>query len=125
MPPGHAVDVRRDLDPTRLHQVLLRTYEAAPVDFEALLALPGVGARAVRALALVAELVHGEAASVRDPARFSFAHGGKDGHPYPVDRATYDGSVEWLRDAVARARLGRSERADALRRLARWSDGGA
>ena len=125
MPPGHAVDVRRDLDPTRLHQVLLRTYEAAPVDFEALLALPGVGARSVRALALVAELVHGEAASVRDPARFSFAHGGKDGHPYPVDRATYDGSVEWLRDAVARARLGRSERADALRRLARWSDGGA
>ncbi len=125
MPPGHAVDVRRDLDPTRLHQVLLRTYEAAPVDFEALLALPGVGARSVRALALVAELVHGEAASVRDPARFSFAHGGKDGHPYPVDRATYDGSVEWLRDAVARARLGRSERVDALRRLARWSDGGA
>ena len=121
MPAGHAVDVRRDLDPKLVHTVLLRTYEAAPADFEALLALPGVGARSVRALALVAELVYGAPASVRDPARFSFAHGGKDGHPYPVDRQTYDHSVQWLREGVARARIAQSERVQALKRLARWS----
>jgi hypothetical protein len=55
---------------------------------------------------------------VRDPARFSFAHGGKDGHPYPVNRAVYDDTSEWLRNAVAKARIGRSEKLDALRRLA-------
>ncbi len=60
------------------------------------------------------------AASARDPARFSFAHGGKDGHPYPVDRGTYDLSIEWLREAVTRARLGRGDRLEALRRLARF-----
>ena len=120
MPAGHAVDVRRDLNPKLVRTVLLKTYEAAPADFEALLSVPGVGARSLRALALVAELVHGAPASVRDPARFSFAHGGKDGHPYPVDRATYDGTVEWLRDAVERAKLGHSERTAALRRLAAW-----
>ena len=119
------VDVRRDLDPRLLHTVLLKTYEAAPADFEALLALPGVGARSVRALALIAELVYDRPASVRDPARFSFAHGGKDGHPYPVDRETYDRSIEWLRDGVERARIGHSERVHALKRLARWSGGGA
>ncbi len=125
MPPGHAVDVRRDLDPALVHKVLLRTYEAAPADFEALLALPGVGARSVRALALIAELVYGRPASARDPARFSFAHGGKDGHPYPVDRATYDRSVAWLREGVERARVGRSEKLQALKRLDRWGGGEA
>ncbi|MGD2218399.1 MAG: DUF763 domain-containing protein, partial [Gemmatimonadales bacterium] len=63
---------------------------------------------------------HGRPASFRDPARFSFAHGGKDGHPYPVDRETYDRSIEWLRDAVGRARLGNSDRLRALRRLTDW-----
>ncbi len=123
MPAGHAVDVRRDLDPKLVHTVLLRTYEAAPADFEALLALPGVGARSVRALALIAELVYDRPASARDPARFSFAHGGKDGQPYPVDRATYDRSVAWLREGVERARVGQSEKLQALKRLARWSGG--
>jgi hypothetical protein len=75
-------------------------------------------ATAVRALALVADVVYGAPASVRDPARFSFAHGGKDGHPYPVTRAVYDNTVEWLRNAVSKARIGNSERLDALRRLA-------
>ena len=125
MPAGHAVDVRRDVEPKLLHTVLLRTYEAAPADFEALLALPGIGARSLRALALVAELVYGALASARDPARFSFAHGGKDGHPYPVDRQTYDHSVAWLRQGIQRARIGQSERVQALKRLARWSSGQA
>ena len=80
----------------------------------------GVGAKTIRALALIAELAHGRPASFRDPARFAFAHGGKDGFPYPVDRQNYDRSIEWLRDAVGRARLGNSDRLHALRRLADW-----
>ncbi len=120
LPARHHVDIRRDVSPRNLGKVLVSTYEAQPRDFEALLALRGVGPKAIRALALIAELAYGRPASYRDPARFSFAHGGKDGHPYPVDRESYDRSIDWLRDAVARARLGRADRLDALRRLARW-----
>ncbi len=119
LPHRHHVDIRRDVSPRNLASVLLSTYEAQPTDFESLLALRGVGAKAIRALALIAELTHGEPASCRDPARFSFAHGGKDGHPYPVDRDTYDRSIEWLREAVSQARIGHSERLGALRRLAK------
>jgi hypothetical protein len=120
LPARHWVDVERDINPGHLRKVLLSTYEASPRNFEELLAVPGVGAKAVRALAMVADVVYGAPASVRDPARFSFAHGGKDGHPYPVDREVYDHSVEWLRDAVGKARIGHSERLDALKRLADW-----
>ena len=99
---------------------MLSTYAAAPRGFEELLAVPGVGAKTLRALALLAELTHGEVASVRDPARFSFAHGGKDGTPFPVDRATYDRTIAWLREAVNSSKLGHSERVRALERLAKW-----
>jgi hypothetical protein len=118
LPSRHWVDVKKDINPTHLRKVLLATYETAPANYEQLLATPGVGPAAVRALALVADVVYGAPASVRDPARFSFAHGGKDGHPYPVNRAVYDNTVEWLRNAVSKARIGNSERLDALRRLA-------
>jgi hypothetical protein len=118
LPSRHWVDIKQDINPTHLRKVLLSTYEANPQNFEQLLAVPGVGPKAVRALALVAEVVYGSPASMRDPARFSFAHGGKDGHPYPVNRQVYDQSVEWLRDAVSKARIGHSERLKALRRLA-------
>jgi uncharacterized protein len=124
MPRDHAVDLARDVNPKNLSRVLVTTYEAAPRDFEALLALPGVGAKAVRALALISELAYGRPASARDPARFSFAHGGKDGHPFPVDRETYDRSIDWLRTALDRAKVGQSDRVDALRRLARWKPPG-
>ncbi len=107
-----------DIDPSRIKKVLLTTYERPPQDFEALLATQGVGPKTIRALALVSELVYGAPASFRDPVRFSYAHGGKDGHPYPVDRETYDRTIETLREAVARARVGRRERLEALRRLA-------
>ena len=123
LPRRHHIDLRRDVAPRNLKKVLLATYDAQPADFEALLAVPGVGAKTVRALALIAELAHGTPASFEDPARFSFAHGGKDGHPFPVDREGYDRSVEWLREAVSRARLGRSDRMHALRRLAKWEAG--
>jgi hypothetical protein len=120
LPARHHVDLRRDVSPRNLSKVLLTTYERQPADFAALLALRGVGAKTIRALALIAELTHGTPASYRDPARFSFAHGGKDGYPYPVDRDSYDQSIDWLREAVARARLGDSDRLQALRRLADW-----
>jgi len=120
LPSRHWVDVQKDINPAHLRKVLLSTYEAAPQNFEEMLAVPGVGAKAVRALALVAEVVYGSPASVKDPARFSFAHGGKDGHPYPVNRDVYDHSVEWLREAVSKAKIGRSEQLHALQRLADW-----
>jgi hypothetical protein len=120
LPARHHVDIRRDIAPRNLGKILLATYEAQPRDFETLLALKGVGAKTIRALSLIAELTHGTPASFHDPARFSFAHGGKDGYPYPVDRETYDLSVEWLRDAIGRARIGRSDRLRALERLAHW-----
>lgn len=102
----------------RLEASLRAAYEAHPGDFEALLGTEGVGPATIRALALIAHLVHGARASFRDPARFSFTHGGKDGHPFPVDRATYDRSIDVLRRAVERARLGHGEKLQALRRLA-------
>ena len=108
-----------DVHPERLERVLLPAYEAQPEDFTSLLATPGLGAKGLRALALVAELVYGEPASVRDPVSYAFAHGGKDGTPFPVDRATYDSTVVSLRRALGEARAGRSEKTEALRRLAR------
>jgi uncharacterized protein len=111
-----------DIDPRRLHKVLLQTYENPPADFEALLATPGVGAKTLRALALTSELIYGTQASFRDPARYSFAHGGKDGTPFPVDRATYDRTIEVMRTALGRAKIGHSEKMHAFRRLARFAD---
>jgi hypothetical protein len=118
MPRRHAVHVEADVDPRRLQKVLLATYEAAPADFEALLGIEGVGARTLRALALTSELIYGTKASLRDPARYSFAHGGKDGTPFPVDRATYDRTIAVLHDALGKARIDRSEKVAAFRRLA-------
>jgi hypothetical protein len=118
MPRRHEV-LLSDIDPRRTERILLLAYEQQPRDFTELLAVRGVGAKALRALSLVAELAYGEPASVRDPVSFSFAHGGKDGTPFPVDRPTYDATIESLRRAVAEAHVGRNEKVDALRRLAR------
>lgn len=120
LPKRHWVDIQEDINPAHLRKVLLNTYEASPQNYEQLLAIPGVGPKSVRALALVSEVVYGSPASMRDPARFSFAHGGKDGHPYPVNRDVYDQSVTWLKEAVNKARIGHSERLKALKRLSEW-----
>ena len=101
----------------RLHGALAAAAERGPRDYADLLLTPGVGARTVEALALVAEVVHGTPARFSDPARFSLAHGGKDGHPFPVPLAIYDETLRVLKLAVRQARLGRTERLDALRRL--------
>lgn len=107
-----------DINPGRLRGVLLRAYESEARDFESLLGVQGLGAKGLRALALLSELLYGAPASFRDPARFSYAHGGKDGTPYPVDRDAYDRTIQVLRRAVRRARLGQREELAALRRLA-------
>jgi hypothetical protein len=106
-----------DLHPDSLSKIILSVYERQPQDFERLLGLSGVGAKTIRALSLISELVHGVAPSYRDPARYSFAHGGKDGIPYPVDRKTYDKSVELLHMALEKARLGDKEKIAAIKRL--------
>ncbi len=120
MPAHH--DVRlHEVHPDRLHSIFLKTHEQRAESFEALLGIQGVGAKTIRALSLISELVYGAAPSFRDPVRFSFAHGGKDGHPYPVDRHNYDRSIATLEDALRRAKLGDRERLAALRRLASWA----
>jgi len=121
MPRRHHV-LDEDVHPKRLQKILLRTYERQPEDFETLLGMEGVGAKTLRALSLIAELVYDTPVSLRDPARYSYAHGGKDGHPFPVDRRTYDQSIEALRRAVKRAKLGQRETLDALKRLSAWEE---
>jgi hypothetical protein len=116
MPAHH--DVRpSDVMVRRLHGNLAAAAERGPEDFADLLLTPGVGARTVRALAMVAELVHGAPYRFADPARFSLAHGGKDGHPFPVPLTVYDRTIAVLKSAVRNARLGRKEELAALRRL--------
>jgi len=120
MPKRHPVSLA-DVDPGRLHKVLLKTYERPPEDFASLLGTAGLGPKSLRALALTAEVIYGARASTRDPARFAFAHGGKDGAPHPVDRATYEVTIEVLQSALNRARVDRSERLLALKRLAAFA----
>jgi hypothetical protein len=100
-------------------KVLLSTYEKPPEGFADLLGRRGVGAKTLRALALLSDLLYGEKPSYRDPFVFSFAHGGKDGTPFPVEREVYDRTIEVLERAVESAKIGRKERLDALRRLSR------
>lgn len=117
-----------DVDADHLRRVLRDAHERHPNDFETLLGTRGVGPKAVRSLSLLAEVVHGASPSREDPARkwadYAHAHGGKDGTPRPVDREAYDRSVEVLRDAVRRARLGDRRKSEALKRLAGWEDSG-
>jgi hypothetical protein len=116
MPAHH--DVRaKDVYARRLHATLAAAAERGPVDFPELLLTPGVGARAVRSLAMVAEVVHGAPYRFADPARFSLAHGGKDRHPYPVPLKVYDETIRVLKSAVQNARLGREEEIEAVRRV--------
>lgn len=117
--PRHEVLVS-DLNPRSLARILLKAYERKPADFQHLLQVDGVGPKTIRALAMIADLVYGVPTCTRDPARFSFAHGGKDGHPYPVDRKTYDRSISVIKKAVERARIGQTDKVDALRRLSRF-----
>jgi uncharacterized protein len=116
MPAHH--DVRaEDIVARRLHGNLAAAADRGPADFSELLLTPGVGARTVRALAMVAEVVHGAPCRFSDPGRFSLAHGGKDRHPFPVPLKVLDETIKVWKSAVAKAKLGRDEELGALRRL--------
>jgi hypothetical protein len=116
MPAHH--DIRpKDVILRRLHGSLAAAADKGPTDFAELLLVPGVGARTVRALAQVAEVIHGAPHRFADPARFALAHGGKDGHPFPVPLKVYDETIRVLKYAVAKARLGSNEEIAAMKRL--------
>jgi hypothetical protein len=116
MPEHHEVRAG-DVVLRRLRGSLAAAASSGPADFSELLLVPGVGARTVRALAMVAEVVHGAPCRFSDPARFSLAHGGKDGHPFPVPLRVYDETIRVLKSSVQNARLGRDEELGALKRL--------
>ena len=116
MPAHH--DVRSsDVFTRRLHGTLAAAAERGPVDFPELLLNPGIGARTIQSLAMVAEVLHGAPYRFQDPARFSLAHGGKDRHPYPVPIRVYDETIRVLKSAVQKAKLGHGEQLQALKRL--------
>ncbi|PJK00983.1 hypothetical protein CO641_03320 [Lysobacteraceae bacterium NML91-0213] len=115
--PDHHEVRASDIVLRRLHGNLAAAADAGPRDFTELLQVPGVGARTVRALALVAEVVHGTPCRFTDPARFSLAHGGKDRHPFPVPTRVFDHTIAVMKQAVGQAKLGNDERLAAIRRL--------
>jgi hypothetical protein len=121
MPARHPLLPEFDVHGRHLEKILLKTYERSPTNFEALLGIEGVGPKTLRALALASELVHGTPAAMRDPARFSFAHGGKDGTPFPVDKPAYDKTIEILNKAINRSAIDRSEKVKAFQRLAAFT----
>jgi uncharacterized protein len=116
MPAHHEVRPK-DVFVRRLHATLAAAEAQGPADFADLLLTPGVGARTVRSLAMVAEVVHGAPYRFQDPARFSLAHGGKDRHPFPVPIKVYDETIRVLKSAVQNAKLGREEELSAIKRL--------
>ncbi len=118
--PQRAYISLEDIHPDRLGKIFLSAYEHKPENFESLLALEGIGPKTLRALSLISELVYDTPVSLRDPASYSFAHGGKDGYPYPVDRKTYDSSIQFLAQAVDKTKIGDREKLEAFRRLRAW-----
>jgi uncharacterized protein len=116
MPDHH--DVRsEDVDIKRLGTVLWLAHDKQPKDFEELLLLEGVGPRTMQSLALVSEVIHGTPSRFKDPARFSFAHGGKDGHPFPVPVRVYDETISTLQTAVEKAKMDNSDKQLAIKKL--------
>jgi len=111
MPVGHTFDIK-------VYKKLLELHEFDPKNYEELVAFEGVGPKTVRALALIAKLVYGKEASWVDPVKYTFAHGGKDRVPYPVDRKTYDESIKTLKEILEKAEIERKEKLKALKRLA-------
>ncbi len=120
MPSHHQVRPE-DLDLKRLGSILALTYEGLYKDFESLLLIRGLGPKTLRSLTLVSEVVHGTPSRFNDPARFSFAHGGKDGHPYPVQTKVYDETVSELKKALEHSKIGYSEKKKAFKNLSEIS----
>lgn len=116
MPSHHEVKAK-DLDLKRLGSVIALSQEKAVEGFEELLLIPGLGPRTLQSLALVSEVIYGKPTRFEDPARYSFAHGGKDGHPFPVPTKVYDKTIQTLKVAVNKAKIGHSEKLEAMRKL--------
>ena len=120
MPTHHQVTAK-DVNLKRLGAMLVLAHERELKDFESLLLLEGLGPRTIQSLALVSEVIHGASCRFEDPARFSFAHGGKDGHPFPVPTKVYDETIQVLHHAVDKSRLGNNDKAQAIKSLSQLS----
>lgn len=120
MPVHHEVRAK-DVDLKRLGAMLWLAHEKQPADFEALLLLEGMGPRTLQSMALVSEIIYGTPSRFKDPARFSFAHGGKDGHPFPVPINVYDETISILSNAVQKAKIEASDKLQAIRQLSEIS----
>lgn len=115
--PAHHEVLAEDVDLKRLGGVLATAYESQPKDFESLMLTPGLGPRTLQSLALVSEVIYGTPSRFKDPARFSFAHGGKDGHPFPVPLKIYDESIRILRESIEKSKLGYKDKSECIKRL--------
>jgi uncharacterized protein len=115
--PAHHHVTSKDINLKRLGTILWLAHENQPAGFEELLMLPGVGPRTLQSLTLVSEIIHGTPSRFKDPARFSFAHGGKDGHPFPVPLKVYDETIATLQTAVHKAKLNNSDKQQAIKSL--------
>jgi len=120
MPRHHEV-FGKDVNLKRLGAAMMLAHETDPQDIESVLLLPGVGPRTLQSLTLVSEVIHGTPSRFSDPARFSFAHGGKDGHPHPVPTQVYDRTIEVLDHAIHRAKLGENDKSEALKNLSKMA----
>jgi hypothetical protein len=115
--PRHHEVTRADVNMKRLGAVLTLAHETPPENFESLLLLQGVGPRTIQSLTLVSEVIYGTPSRFTDPARFSFAHGGKDGHPFPVPIKVYDETINVLKTSVEKAKLGNTDKQQAIQKL--------
>ena len=116
LPKRHYI-LPEDLGSKRIKATILKVSEIKPKSFESVLGIKGVGEKTIRALSLVSELIYSSPPSIKDPARFSFAHGGKDGHPFPVDKNIYEETIETLKDIIGKTKIGYTEKTAAFRRL--------
>lgn len=119
--PNHHEVKAEDVNLKRLGAALILAHETNVSDMESLLLLEGVGPRTLQSLTLVSEVIHGTPSRFSDPARFSFAHGGKDGHPFPVSTSVYDETIEVFDKAIRQARLGEKDKSNALKNLSKIS----
>jgi len=119
LPARHRV-LLSDINPKYVDKIFLKTYENKPDNFSSLLSLDGIGEKTIRALALISDLLYGEKVSFRDPARFSFAHGGKDGYPYKINLGHYQKTIDIIAGSVKKAKIGHSDKIKSLRSLYRF-----
>ncbi|MEO0076106.1 MAG: DUF763 domain-containing protein [candidate division WOR-3 bacterium] len=118
--PEHHPILVSDINPARFEKIMLKTYELQPDNFSDLLAINGVGPQTIRALALIAELIYGAQPSFTDPVTYSFAHGGKDGHPFPIKKHDYDRSIQILETAIRQAKIGNYDKLTILKKLSNY-----